>query len=674
MFQTTTGFALTNGQALTVTGPVTDAASIQLATTGDLNLAGVLTAPAISLTANASSTSGGGGILQSGGTINAASELVLSAATDIAQTDGVISANRVSGSAGFGFNLTATGNAIGELGTAASTRGFALTDSQTLRVTGAVSDQISIQFTIADALSLSGSLTAPVMGLTATGPITQTGGSIAANTLRGSAAGATLGGANAVGTLAGFTTTGDFAFNDTNGLAVTGALQAGGAASLAVAGDLSLQADILAPTLNLSTTGVIAQTTGSIQAATLATLSAVDATLTGSNAIGTLGQFAVSGTFALKTGGDLVVAGPGSAPRLTLETDGAIRFAGNVGSSETLTVNAGGAVVQTGGTLAAGTLAGTAVTLASFGASGTANIATIGPFTLTGSASAALPAVAAGANPAGTAVTPPATTLNLIDSTPLTVASPISAGAITLSAPGTLTLLGGQISTETANLSVTAAPNAGAQLLQTGTTSITALGGAAPSLTLALPTSGGAVTLQRLDAAGTNLALDLQTGTATGVIAVASLQVNGSGGSAALTGAVAGIADATAATISTIAPRLDPAYRLNGCTIGAASCAPVGAPGFPSPTPTPTPTPAPAPNPIPPIATPIPPPTGPTLPPPLVSTELAAALLTPKSFLDTVLGNVLKPNLFTADLIAIGILRDPADPELLLPNISDRDY
>lgn len=49
-------------------------------------------------------------------------------------------------------------------------------------------------------------------------------------------------------------------------------------------------------------------------------------------------------------------------------------------------------------------------------------------------------------------------------------------------------------------------------------------------------------------------------------------------------------------------------------------------------------------------------------------------LLVPKSFLDTVLGNILKPDLFTADLIAIGIVRDPADPEVLLPNISDRDY
>lgn len=49
-------------------------------------------------------------------------------------------------------------------------------------------------------------------------------------------------------------------------------------------------------------------------------------------------------------------------------------------------------------------------------------------------------------------------------------------------------------------------------------------------------------------------------------------------------------------------------------------------------------------------------------------------LLTPKSFLGTELSNVLNPNLFTADLLAIGIIRDPTDPDLLLPNVSDRDY
>ncbi len=53
---------------------------------------------------------------------------------------------------------------------------------------------------------------------------------------------------------------------------------------------------------------------------------------------------------------------------------------------------------------------------------------------------------------------------------------------------------------------------------------------------------------------------------------------------------------------------------------------------------------------------------------------MVTPLLTPKSFLTTELSNLLNPDLFTADLIAIGIVRDPTDPDLLLPNISDRDY
>ncbi len=59
---------------------------------------------------------------------------------------------------------------------------------------------------------------------------------------------------------------------------------------------------------------------------------------------------------------------------------------------------------------------------------------------------------------------------------------------------------------------------------------------------------------------------------------------------------------------------------------------------------------------------------------PSVNTDGAVTLLTPKSFLDAELGNILRPDWLTLDLITIGIVRDAGSAELLLPNISDRDY
>ena len=53
---------------------------------------------------------------------------------------------------------------------------------------------------------------------------------------------------------------------------------------------------------------------------------------------------------------------------------------------------------------------------------------------------------------------------------------------------------------------------------------------------------------------------------------------------------------------------------------------------------------------------------------------LIVSELTPKSFFGTLLGDILKTNLFTTDLITLAIVRDPTDPNLVLPNISDRDY
>jgi hypothetical protein len=151
-------------------------------------------------------------------------------------------------------------------------------------------------------------------------------------------------------------------------------------------------------------------------------------------------------------------------------------------------------------------------------------------------------------------------------------------------------------------------------------------------LRLALPQSGGLLALENLDAPEMALTLDLSSGTATGQLNVASLQIDATGGSAALSGSVGTQSGAGAATIARIVPSVSADYMLNGCTIGAVNCG-ISASAL----------------------------------------AQAAALLEPPSA-DKVLGAVRKRLLFLAGQITLGIARDEVAPELLLPNVSDRDY
>ena len=467
-FSSGRGFTLADGQALSVTGPVADLTSIGLTVAGALTLNGTLNAPTVTLAAAGAITQPGGGI----------------------------TATTVTGS-GASAALASSGNAVTNLGNFTTTGNFTLADGRPLTVTGTVSvgggqtlslasDSIQLgaasqllapggvvalaPFTpgtafalgsfvptggaiVADTLRVGSATTGSIgisgvfnlsnvhtLDLRSAGDITEgrnNGGSLQVASLTGSAGSATLDGQNAIGTLAGFTTGTSFALTNTQNLAVTGPVQAGTTASLTVAGNLALAADITAPTLTLGTTGAITQTGGLIRATTLASFTASSASLTGNNQIGTLGGFSVGTAFTLTDTTGLIVAGPGQAPVLTLNAGGSVQLAGDITSATSLTVNAAGSVVQTGGTLNVGTLAGTAVGLAQFGGTGTANVGTLGSMVLTGS------------------------TLSLIDSVKLTVAGPLVAGTVTLSAPGAMTLAGGRISSDDATLSVIAAERSG---------------------------------------------------------------------------------------------------------------------------------------------------------------------------------------------------------------------
>ena len=84
-----------------------------------------------------------------------------------------------------------------------STGGFSLVDGRALTVAGPVTDGTSVTLNTAGALALNGTLNTGALSLTATGAITQSGGSIAATSLAGSGAGVTLNAAgNSITTLA----------------------------------------------------------------------------------------------------------------------------------------------------------------------------------------------------------------------------------------------------------------------------------------------------------------------------------------------------------------------------------------------------------------------------------------------------------------------------------------
>jgi hypothetical protein len=95
------------------------------------------------------------------------------------------------------------------------------------------------------------------------------------------------------------------------------------------------------------------------------------------------------------------------------------------------------------------------------------------------------------------------------------------------------------------------------------------------TLRVQLPAAGGTASFANLVGPGANLVLGLGSGTATGAMQVGGLLVLGSGGSATLTGSVAGVTTAAAAALGQITPAVNAAYTFNGCEIALAACAPI---------------------------------------------------------------------------------------------------
>nr|WP_199043850.1 filamentous hemagglutinin N-terminal domain-containing protein [Dyella sp. ASV24] len=247
---------------------------------------------------------GAGSNLTLNGNVNAQS-LSLNSGGSITQSGGALSVATLSG-ASSGSTTLAQANNITALGSF-SANGFNLNNSNALAINGALN-------------SGAGTTT-----LNVAGDITEgTGGSITAGTLAGSSTGSTtlLNQANNITALGNFTSS-EFSLSNSSALAINGALNSG------------------AGTATLNVTGAITENAGgSITAGTLVGSSSGLTSLYQTNNITTLGNFSANG-FSLKNSNALAING-----------------ALNSGAGAT-TLNVAGDITEgTGGSITAGTLAG----------------------------------------------------------------------------------------------------------------------------------------------------------------------------------------------------------------------------------------------------------------------------------------------------------------------------
>ena len=616
------GFTLTDTPNLTVGGStgLQGGSSATIADTGSLTVVSVVSATTIGLTAAAIAIPG---LVTDGGagTVN-----LIANGGGIAET-GTSIAGTLTGSATGAASLTGT-NTVATLGNF-SADGFTLTDNQNLIVGGSVGVQGGPSASITDVgtVTVASGISAAAIGLTATaiaipglvsdggagtvnliangGGIAETG-SLIAGTLTGNATGAaTLTGTNAVATLGNFSAAG-FTLSDGRALTVGGSVgvQGGSSATIADIGTLTVASGISAAAIGLTAAAIaipglvtdggagrvtlIASgggitETGTLIAGTLTGNATGAATLTGTNTVATLGNFtadgfALSDTRNLTVGGSVGVQGGSNA---TIADTGTLTIASGVsaasvgltataiaipglvndGTAGTVSLVASGGGITETGSLVAGTLFGSSTGAAAL--DGTNTIATLGNFT--------------------------ASRFLLTDGTDLLIAGTLTAPNITVQASRSQITLGNGAAivtggTKPAGAIVPAdepgngAPGAylqAAGFAQTGSSTVTGIGGGAATLQISATGNIGFGAGAGLQANGTWLILDLTNGTATGNVLVNALDLTyTTPGSANLTGRIDGIGGQTAALLGFIQPAVNLNYKFNNCTIAAVTCTP----------------------------------------------------------------------------------------------------
>ena len=386
-------------------------ALVDISTTGSIATDGVVSVAA-------------GALRLSGNGVGFNGTLAVPGALELASTNGVTTASGESLSVGTllaggaisgPVNMALGNNDIGTLGAfslSGAGNDLALSSQTPLVVSGALNaGNISLN---ADGLTLASVVNAgsAVTLNSGAGVVEASGGAIDAPSLTTGGATVTgavlLGGGNSIGMLSGLMASGDVLVNDAGPLSVTGGLT-GANITLDAAG-LTFASDVATPgLLALASSGGVAQTAGTISAATLSSdggtiAGGVDIGLPG-NAVQTISGFAAGGDVSLADAGTLSVAGPLSAANITLSaagiavdggiTTGVLQLASSAGVSEGAAGQVTAATLTTGGATIAGdavlNMAGNRVgTLGGFAATGglTLNNATdltlAGPVTLGG--------------------------------------------------------------------------------------------------------------------------------------------------------------------------------------------------------------------------------------------------------------------------------------------------
>jgi filamentous hemagglutinin family protein len=607
------GFTLNNGVALAVIGAVSAGPAISITDSAAVSLTGALTANSVSLT---------GASLALSGPINASGSVALTATAGGITDSGVITTGTLSGSAA-GDAVFSGANQIASVRNVSSTGSLTLNDAADLTINGTVT--ASTQITLTDRGTIGGA------GILSTALLTGTAGGAVALT-----------GTNQIAALGSFTAASGFTLTNQSDLAIAGALAGGPSVAITDAGALTIPGSINARAIVLqaasigtngqiagsssvaltATTGTI-QGTGTIATAALTGSAATSASLTGPNAITTIGPFTATTGLTLNDLSPLTVTGGVTGGSFfSLTSTGSVSIAGSLtgqtGSVRAASLAVAGTLTGTNSlslTTTAGSItgAGTVATAALTGSSATnvaltgANqIAALGNFSAANSFTLNnLPVlsitgtVAAGTSLAVTNTGPIAITGTVKGATHLTLASSgsitetgatLSGQSLDLTSPQSIVLNGGTLLTGgtiavgkiTTTSSLIPLNGGGGALLtspvitQTGTLAIR---GATAIDPVAELVSNGTISLATLDAPQTWLILDMQAGRASATnlnLQRLDLLFTGNAVAAGLVGSVGGQSGNTAAEGSYILPQTDPNYILNGCPIASASCIVVG--------------------------------------------------------------------------------------------------
>lgn len=626
-------------------GDITVPGAFTLLDGRDLAIASTLTAGTVDLSTNAGNLSGAGvilaGRLQSSGGIQGSVDLVnpgnsLGTIGNLAATGSIDYASDldpvIDGAlvAPGGLTLNVAG-ALTEAGAGSintsALRGTAL-GGATLGAANNAIDTIAFGTGSADlsltdgvALAITGTLAGRRIAITDAAGVTETGG-IDAASLSGSATSFTLGGANQIAVLGDITTPTAILLVDAGPLAITGTVRTAAFDLSMLSGDVTESGTIL--------TGTLSSGRGMAGRAVLASAS---------NQIGMLGNIQAGGNLVVADSAALTIAGSLTARVVDLSTSaGGIDQVGG-GIVTAMLSSSGGIVGDASFTQAANQIA----TLGAMPVSGTLGLTDATSLVVAGPVSAVRASLTTrgGIDFTGDLAVPGVLTLNtgnsvrrsagqfavgtltgnvvsaadfgtgalvttlgdftvtdaapgaaavssfaLTNAQPLTLAGTLNADFIQLTATGLLTWTGDIVTEglsrlqQTAKqptppgstLSVVADGHGRAIINQTGVTHIVAQDGGIATVRLQLPAGGGQIVLGDLDGPTTDLLLFTDAGTATGRVNLAGLFVSGLNGGTSLIGTVSGQLGSAAARASWINPKPDTNYRINACPIRSVNC------------------------------------------------------------------------------------------------------